>query len=142
MKSRILVTLPLAAMLAFPAFAQTSSTTQAQSNPPAASSQSSENATGKQPLQSPAREGFWGRVNPFARKNYVRGQKQKVAYGVFRIENGHVHVIDAEAEDRPFEALFRVDGRGDIHGLGPQTQFPFHLSAVLLSSATPPCNCR
>src|SRR6202030_4299522 len=79
MKSRILVTLPLAAMLAFPAFAQTSSTTtQDQSNPPAASAQSNENATGKQPLQAPAREGFWGRVNPFARKNYVKRQTDPI----------------------------------------------------------------
>ncbi len=81
MKSRILVTLPLAAMLAFPAFAQTSpSTTQDQSNTPAASqpAQSTENATGKQPLQAPAREGFWGRVNPFTRKNYVKRQTDPI----------------------------------------------------------------
>jgi len=77
MKSRILVTLPLAAMLALPAFAQTSST-QNQSNPPAASAQSTENATGKQPLQAPAREGFWGRVNPFARKSYVKRQTDPI----------------------------------------------------------------
>jgi outer membrane protein OmpA-like peptidoglycan-associated protein len=78
MKSRILVTLPLAAMLAFPAFAQTpSSSTQDQSNPPAAA-QSTETATGKQPLQAPAREGFWGRVNPFARKNYVKRQTDPI----------------------------------------------------------------
>jgi len=78
MKSRILVTLPLAAMLAFPAFAQTSSSsTQDQSNTPAAS-QSSDTATAKQPLQAPAREGFWGRVNPFARKNYVKRQTDPI----------------------------------------------------------------
>ena len=80
MNNRILVTLPLAAMLAFPAFAQTSSTSQSgndQSNPPAAS-QSTETATGKQPLQAPAREGFWGRVNPFARKNYVKRQTEPI----------------------------------------------------------------
>jgi outer membrane protein OmpA-like peptidoglycan-associated protein len=79
MKSRILVTLPLAAMLSFPAFAQTSSASnQDQSNPPAASAQSNENASGKQPLQAPAREGFWGRVNPFARKSYVKRQTDPI----------------------------------------------------------------
>ncbi len=31
-------------------------------------------ASGKQPLGPPAREGFWGRVNPFARKKYVQRQ--------------------------------------------------------------------
>ncbi len=76
MNKRILATLPLAAVLAFPAFAQTSST----SNPPAASqsTQSSDTATGKQPLQAPAREGFWGRVNPFARKSYVKRQTEPI----------------------------------------------------------------
>jgi len=80
MNTRMLATLPLAAMLAFPAFAQTSST-QDQSNPPAASqpSQSTDmNGTGKQPLQTPAREGFWGRVNPFARKSYVKRQTEPI----------------------------------------------------------------
>jgi outer membrane protein OmpA-like peptidoglycan-associated protein len=75
MKNRILVSLPLAAMLAFPAFAQDSST-QTQSTP--TTTQSTENATGKQPLQAPAREGFWGRVNPFARKNYVKRQTDPI----------------------------------------------------------------
>jgi outer membrane protein OmpA-like peptidoglycan-associated protein len=78
--NRILVTLPLAAMLALPALAQTSSNDQ--SNQPAAaqstSTQSAEGATGKQPLQPPAREGFWGRVNPFARKSYVKRQTDPI----------------------------------------------------------------
>ena len=62
-------------------FAQTSSS-QDQSNPPATtqSNQSSDNmnGTGKQPLQTPAREGFWGRVNPFARKSYVKRQTEPI----------------------------------------------------------------
>src|ERR1700678_4254501 len=81
MNSRLLATLPLAAVLTFPAFAQTSST-QDQSNPPPASqamqSTDSMNGTGKQPLQAPAREGFWGRVNPFARKSYVKRQTDPI----------------------------------------------------------------
>jgi len=72
MNNRIFLTLPLAAVLAFPAFAQTSST-QTQ-----ATTQSTDTATGKQPLQAPAREGFWGRVNPFARKNYVKRQTDPI----------------------------------------------------------------
>ena len=88
MNTRILVTLPLAAVLAFPAFAQTSSSQSSngdQSNQPAASqsmqsnqTQSTETATGKQPLQPPSREGFWGRVNPFARKSYVKRQTEPI----------------------------------------------------------------
>jgi outer membrane protein OmpA-like peptidoglycan-associated protein len=29
-------------------------------------------------LQAPSREGFWGRINPFARKNYVRRQTEPI----------------------------------------------------------------
>jgi outer membrane protein OmpA-like peptidoglycan-associated protein len=81
MNRRILVTLPLAALLALPAMAQTSSSsTSDQSATPAMqqSTQSADNATGKQPLQPPSREGFWGRVNPFARKNYVKRQTDPI----------------------------------------------------------------
>lgn len=74
MKNRILATLPLAAVLAFPAFAQTSSSDT--SSAPATTS--TDTATGKQPLQAPTREGFWGRVNPFARKTYVKRQTDPI----------------------------------------------------------------
>jgi outer membrane protein OmpA-like peptidoglycan-associated protein len=78
MKNRVLFALPLAAVLAFPALAQTTSSSQTQPSAPPSSSASdsstSSNASGKQPLQAPSREGFWGRVNPFARKKYVQRQ--------------------------------------------------------------------
>jgi outer membrane protein OmpA-like peptidoglycan-associated protein len=82
MNNRIFLTLPLAAVLAFPAFAQTSSaqssSTQDQSQAAAPAAASTDTATGKQPLQAPAREGFWGRVNPFARKTYVKRQTDPI----------------------------------------------------------------
>jgi outer membrane protein OmpA-like peptidoglycan-associated protein len=84
MNRRILATLPLAAVLAFPAFAQTSPSSsqsnQDQSNQAAMSqpAQSTDAATGKQPLQPPSREGFWGHVNPFARKSYVKRQTDPI----------------------------------------------------------------
>ena len=80
MNSRILIALPLAAVLAFPAFAQTTSQDQNQpSATPQTSSTSTDNAgTGKQPLQPPSREGFWGRMNPFARKRYVQRQTEPI----------------------------------------------------------------
>jgi outer membrane protein OmpA-like peptidoglycan-associated protein len=81
MNRHLLAALPLAAVLAFPAFAQTPSSSQDQSSAPAAqATQSTDNATGtgKQPLQPPSREGFWGRVNPFARKNYVKRQTEPI----------------------------------------------------------------
>jgi len=71
MNHRLLIALPLAALLSLPAVAQTTSSTQ-----PAAAS--TDNATGKAPLAPPSREGFWGRINPFARKNYVKRQTEPI----------------------------------------------------------------
>jgi outer membrane protein OmpA-like peptidoglycan-associated protein len=84
MKNRALVALLVAFVLALPALAQTSSTSQDQTtisqpaqSTTASSDQTGASATGK-PLQPPAREGFWGRVNPFARKKYVQRQTQPI----------------------------------------------------------------
>jgi len=74
MNTRILFALPLAALLAMPVVAQDTSSTQAT----APATTTSENATGKAPLTAPAREGFWGRVNPFARKKYVARQTDPI----------------------------------------------------------------
>jgi outer membrane protein OmpA-like peptidoglycan-associated protein len=79
MKNRLLFALPLAAVLAFPALAQTTSSTSDQSQPAAAQTTSTDAAaTGKAPLAPPSREGFWGRINPFARKNYVKRQTEPI----------------------------------------------------------------
>ncbi|HTW58899.1 MAG TPA: OmpA family protein [Terriglobales bacterium] len=75
MNHRLLITLPLAAALAVPALAQSTSSTQAQ---PAATSTSTDTATGKPPLTLPSREGFWGHLNPFARKKYVQRQTEPI----------------------------------------------------------------
>ena len=72
--NRMLIVLPLAAVMSFPVMAQTSDQTAA--TPAAAAS--TDTATGKAPLAPPSREGFWGRVNPFARKNYVKRQTQPI----------------------------------------------------------------
>ena len=87
MKSKFLLTLPLAATLMVPAYAQQS--TSAQDNnggqQPAATSQQPANATTEdsnlsahQPLQPETHEGFWGHLNPFARKKYVHRQLQPI----------------------------------------------------------------
>src|SRR6204780_4042430 len=80
MKNRLLFALPLAAVLAFPALAQTTTSTTDQSAPAAtaAPASSTDAATGKAPLAPPSREGFWGRINPFARKTYVRRQTEPI----------------------------------------------------------------
>jgi len=77
MKNRTIFALLLAVILAVPVFAQQTSTTQAQ---PAAQTTTTkaDNATGKDPLQPDTREGFWGHLNPFARKKYVARQTQPI----------------------------------------------------------------
>ncbi len=96
MKNQVLVALIVSVVLALPALAQqTGSTSQDQpaasqptqnapatqtssapppSNDSSMSSSQSVGASGKQPLQAETHEGFWGRVNPFARKKYVQRQ--------------------------------------------------------------------
>jgi outer membrane protein OmpA-like peptidoglycan-associated protein len=80
MKNRLYVALLLAVVLALPALAQQAgSTTQDQ---PAAAAQSADQnaaasttgASGKPALQPDTHEGFWGKINPFARKKYVQRQ--------------------------------------------------------------------
>ncbi len=79
MKNRTIFALLLAVALAVPVFAQNNAASPTQ---PAAAqpdtTQSTTAATGKTPLQPEAREGFWGRMNPFARKKYVARQTQPI----------------------------------------------------------------
>ena len=77
MRNRTVFALLLAVILAVPVFAQQSSTSATQPASAAAGTRS-DTATGKDPLQPEAREGFWGRVNPFARKRYVARQTEPI----------------------------------------------------------------
>jgi len=76
MKNRTIFALLLAVILAVPVFAQQTSTTPTQ--PAAQTATKADSATGKDPLQPEAREGFWGRMNPFARKKYIARQTQPI----------------------------------------------------------------
>jgi len=74
-RSSVLATLALASALALPALARDAQqpstspdTTTAQQQPPVASTST----------PAPAREGFWGRVNPFARKKWVKKQTDPI----------------------------------------------------------------
>src|SRR5258706_6523854 len=75
MKNRAVVALFIAFLLALPALAQTAASTAPDTAAPAAAT---ENATGKAPLTVETHEGFWGKVNPFARKKYVQRQTQPI----------------------------------------------------------------
>jgi len=83
MKNRTIFATLLALVLAIPAFAQDNSASQNQSSSMQTTTATTstttagtkaDTATGKDPLQPETREGFWGRVNPFARKRYVARQ--------------------------------------------------------------------
>lgn len=81
MKNRIILGLLLVAMAAVPVMAQDSSQSSSSQTAPATAAPAStptSTATGKEPLQPETREGFWGRVNPFARKKYVQRQTQPI----------------------------------------------------------------
>lgn len=86
MKNRFLLVLPLAATMMIPAMAQQSSSTDNQ-QPAATTTQSApaqntqdqgassdQNTSARQPLQPQLKQGFWGHLNPFARKKYLERQ--------------------------------------------------------------------
>ena len=89
------LTLPLALVLTLPAIAQETSASQSDPNWSSTSSQSpasqttnvqssaaasdqslssDQNMSARQPLEPDYRQGFWGKLNPFARKKYVQRQ--------------------------------------------------------------------
>jgi outer membrane protein OmpA-like peptidoglycan-associated protein len=97
MKARILFTLPLAASLMLPAMAQqaptdnqqpAASSSESSSQPSSSSSSTStsssqtvssdQNMTARQPLEPDMHQGFWGKMNPFARKKYVQRQTSPI----------------------------------------------------------------
>jgi outer membrane protein OmpA-like peptidoglycan-associated protein len=81
MRNRTVVALFVAFLLSLPALAQqpASSTPTDQSSQAASQPTSSGGtATGKAPLQYESRQGFWGKINPFARKKYIQRQTQPI----------------------------------------------------------------
>jgi outer membrane protein OmpA-like peptidoglycan-associated protein len=108
-KKPILLGLPLALVLSVAAAAQTqnpSSTTQTEQ--PAATQtqpqqmQPAATPTTHEPLVIESKEGFWGKLNPFARKKYVRRQLEPVA--------GRVNELD-ELTASNARAINDVDSR-------------------------------
>ena len=125
MKTRFLIALPLAMTLALPALAQNtvsnpSDTTQqpAAATQPAAQDSTSQQGAGPgptaeqekgmaahQPLQPDTREGFWGHLNPFARKKYVQRQMSPIRERVNELDeltaaNGKaIKDVDARAQE-------------------------------------------
>ncbi|MFZ0911784.1 MAG: OmpA family protein [Candidatus Korobacteraceae bacterium] len=120
MKSRILFTLPLVASLMLPAMAQqapadnqqpaamSQSSSQSSSSSSTYSSQSDssdQNMTAHQPLQPELRQGFWGKINPFARKKYVQRQLSPIRNRVSELDDltaanaRDIKDVDARAQE-------------------------------------------
>ncbi len=122
MKSRMLFTLPLAACLILPAMAQQAPADDQQqpaatssSNPQASASSSStaasqnvnsdQNMTARQPLEPDMRQGFWGKLNPFARKKYVQRQLSPIRNRVNELDDltaanaKDIKDVDARAQE-------------------------------------------
>ena len=126
MKISMLFTLPLAAALVLPAVAQqttyddkqqpaassapaTSSSQASQSSSQSAQTtpdtNSEQNMSARQPLQPEVREGFWGKMNPFARKKYVQRQLTPVRDRVNELDDltaanaRQIKDVDARAQE-------------------------------------------
>jgi outer membrane protein OmpA-like peptidoglycan-associated protein len=113
MKRFHFASLMLAAALVIPAAAQTTS------DQPAAQDNTNKDAqatsTGKQPLKYESHEGFWGHMNPFARKKYTQKQLEPI--------RGRVNELDeltaknsrmiADVDSRSTEGIRQAMGRAN-----------------------------
>jgi outer membrane protein OmpA-like peptidoglycan-associated protein len=142
MKIRSLMVLPLAATMMLPAVAQQSTTTpdqqnQATQSQPApvqndqnaqaqSSAQSSEDISNRQPLQSDTREGFWGKINPFARKKYVQRQMTPIRNRLNELDeltaqnSKNIKDVDARAQEGIRQSMAKAND-ADQHALAAGT---------------------
>src|SRR4051794_21510855 len=138
MKIRNLMVLPLAATMMLPAVAQQSAPTnqdqnQATQTQPAqndkavqnqaqSQSTSDQSTSARQPLAPEQREGFWGRVNPFARKKYVQRQMTPIRNRVNELDeltaanSKNIKDVDARAQEGIRQSLAKAN-EADQHAL-------------------------
>jgi len=145
MKIRHFYALPLAAALALPVVAQqpasenqqpattsSSSPDQSSSSSVDQSSSSSSNASdqnlsARQPLQPDTREGFWGHLNPFARKKYVQRQMSPVRNRVNELDEltagntKSIKDVDARAQEGIRQASTKAN-EADQHAVAANNQ--------------------
>ena len=117
MKTGIALTLPLAAILSVSGFAQqsapdnqqpaASSTATSQTSSPTSSPDqpADQDMAARQPLQPEVHEGFWGHLNPFARKKYVQRQMAPIRDRVNELDelteanSKQIKDVDARAQE-------------------------------------------
>src|SRR5215467_4024922 len=103
------LTIPVAAQQSQPSSSTDQTPAQTQAQPQAqpadqaqAAPTTEQAATGKQPLKYEQHEGFWGKVNPFARKKYVNRQLDPI--------RGRVNELD-ELTAKNSRMIAEVDAR-------------------------------
>jgi len=140
MKIRSLMVLPLAATMILPAVAQQSTNTpdqqnqatqsqpaqdqpaQAQPAQPQSQSQSSDQISNRQPLQAETHEGFWGHLNPFARKKYVQRQMTPIRDRVNELDeltaqnSKNIKDVDSRAQEGIRQSMAKAN-EADQHAL-------------------------
>lgn len=117
MKISMLFALPLASALILPAVGQqappntqpASATASSQSSSQPASTtpdaNSDQNMSARQPLEPEMRQGFWGKMNPFARKKYVQRQLSPIRDRVNELDDltaenaKQIKDVDARAQE-------------------------------------------
>ncbi|HET8892204.1 MAG TPA: OmpA family protein [Candidatus Angelobacter sp.] len=123
---KYLLSLSLAAALAVPAVAQQNQQTQTtpsdQSQAQQAQSSNDQSATGKDPLTYQRKEGFWGHLNPFARKKYVNRQLDPIRGRVNELDEltaknaKMIADVDARATEGIRNAMSKAN-EADTHAL-------------------------
>src|SRR6185369_9797535 len=126
MKIRSLMVLPLAATMMLPALAQQSASQDqnqaTQSQPAQNQTQSDDQISNRQPLQQETREGFWGKLNPFARKKYVQRQMTPIRNRVNELDEltaanaKNIKDVDSRAQEGIRQASAKAE-QADQHAL-------------------------
>jgi outer membrane protein OmpA-like peptidoglycan-associated protein len=120
-----LLSLSLAAAFTIPAVAQQtqqSTTPDQQQAAQQTATQTAETATGKDPLTYQKKEGFWGHLNPFARKKYVNRQLDPIRGRVNELDEltaknaKMIADVDARATEGIRSAMTKAN-EADTHAL-------------------------
>ena len=124
--TKYILSLSLAAAMAVPAVAQQNQQTtpdQSQaSQTQQAQSSNDQTATGKDPLTYQRKEGFWGHLNPFARKKYVNRQLDPIRGRVNELDEltaknaKMIADVDARATEGIRNAMSKAN-EADTHAL-------------------------
>ncbi len=118
---RYLTAFALASALAIPVWARQaqSSAADSQSTPSSTAQQASDQSTALQPL-SPSKEGFWGRINPFARKKWVKKQTDPINDRLTELDEvnarnaSEIKDVDARAQAGIQKAQAAADAAGQV----------------------------